>query len=401
MRSKEKNNGKVDLTRAKFLIEGVEIFGREGFWNISGEDGKIALIQKTNNSGGGIITPRFSDIHIHLDKTGTSGRIARRATSLFDAISLMDKDKDNWTEEDIYCRANEALEDAWHYGTGSLRTHIDWETQEVPLAWEILNELKSQWKGRLDIELAALCSLELLEQHGEKIAKTLKADNSVLGSFVYRNSQTEKKLKQVFEIAKKWGLLLDFHVDEGLEEGAAGIDIIIELAKAAGMQRKVLCGHACSLSIRNEAEVSEILKKAAEAQVGLVTLPTTNLWLQDNLENRTPRFRGLAPIKEAREAGVLVMIASDNCKDAFYPFGDHDVLSVFKTAVVAAHLNEKKWFDSITTTPAEWMGIRNKIEEGEDATFLRFDLNSIFELMNSQSQKYDVWNKGNIISVCK
>ena len=147
MRSKEKNNGKVDLTRAKFLIEGVEIFGREGFWNISGEDGKIALIQKTNNSGGGIITPRFSDIHIHLDKTGTSGRIARRATSLFDAISLMDKDKDNWTEEDIYCRANEALEDAWHYGTGSLRTHIDWETQEVPLAWEILNELKSQWKG--------------------------------------------------------------------------------------------------------------------------------------------------------------------------------------------------------------------------------------------------------------
>ena len=389
---------KETFSNDSYHFQGVKIFNKNGFWDISCKKHKITSIKKSEVKTGGIITPRFSDIHVHLDKTGTSRRIKQRATSLSEAIELINEDKNIWSEKDINQRANHAVNCAWKYGTGLIRTHVDWEQTSVPLAWEVLKTLQSEWKDRVQIEMASLSPLDMLIADGEKIAKIIKANNSVLGSFVYRNENLEEKINKIFQIAIKHDLSLDFHVDEGLDNEANGIDYIIKLAKETGMKRRVLCGHGCSLSIRDDSRVLKVLQNAAESEVGLTCLPTTNFWLQDSKEGRTPRLRGLAPIIEARNVGVPVMIASDNCQDPFYPFGNYNLLPVFKTAVIGAHLDETKWFDSITSIPSEWMGLKNQVQEGSEASIIWFDVDSLSSLINDTQYNFEVWHKGKIVN---
>ena len=380
-----------------FLFQGAKIFGNTGNWDISIANGKIEDISKSSKTHGGFITPRLADIHVHLDKTGTAQRMSRRATSLFDAIDLMHEDKKNWNEKDIYLRVAQAVKSAFTRGTGYTRTHVDWENEDYPIAWKIIKDIKYEWIDKVKIQMCSLTSIDLLESAGEKIAKKIKSDEGILGAFIYRNERLDEKIRKVFQLASKYQLELDFHVDEGLEKEANGIDLIIKYTEEFGMEGRVLCGHVCSLSLREEKMVSQLLKRAAIAKVGLTCLPTTNLWLQDNIEGRTPRLRGLAPVQEARTAGVPVMFASDNCQDAFYPFGDYDMLSVFKTAVIASHLNESEWFDSISTTPAKWMGFNNLISVGSEASFIKFNVDSLYDLFSGKNFEYDVWNKGELV----
>ena len=386
--SKSKNN---------CCFEGVQIIGKNGFWDLRTEKDKIFSIKQSSKKEGGLISPRFADIHVHLDKTGTSKRINRKANSLFDAIGLMNEDKKNWSEVDIYDRANSAIKNAWFSGTGFIRTHIDWETKHVPLAWSVLNKLKLEWKDRLEIQLVSLTPLDLLYDEIETISKFIRDDNAILGAFIYRNEDLEKKINRVVKIASDLSLDLDFHVDEGLEKEAKGIDFIVNSAIKYKMTGKVLCGHGCSLSVRPNLEVSKVLNQLAQNKIGLVCLPTTNLWLQDNVIEKTPRLRGLAPITEARNFGVNVMIASDNCQDPFYPFGDYNLLSVYKTAVLAAHLDESEWFDSITSKPANWMGFKNDIFEGGEASFLWFKTDKLNSLIAESYIEFELWNKGKFI----
>ena len=397
VRLKEKNNECDFLTKKETRFLGVRIPNQKGFWDVLIKDGMFESITKSLKNNGGILTPKLADIHVHLDKTGTAKRIGKRAGTLFEAIDLMEKDKVNWNENDIYNRASKALNIAWEQGTGFIRTHIDWTTPEVPIAWHVIKELRVEWRGKIEIQLASLCPLDMLAEEVKKIAKIVKADNAILGGFIFRNFRLREKLKLVFEAAKTNDIELDFHVDEGLDKQANGFDTVIDLVKKFNMKNRVLCSHCCSLSIRENSKVSTVLKMAAETGVGLTCLPTTNLWLQDNAIGKTPRYRGLAPIMEAKDEGIPIMIASDNCEDAFYPFGNYNQISNFSIAVLAAQLDERLWFDSISSIPANWMGAENNINKGSEANFLWYQANSLDELINKTEYKFEIWQKGRFI----
>ena len=52
-------------------------------------------------------------------------------------------------------------------------------------------------------------------------------------------------------------------------------------------------------------------------------------------------------------------VASDNCRDPFYGFGDHDMLEVYREATRIAHLDRPfgDWPRAVTSMPAEVMGL--------------------------------------------
>ncbi len=64
-----------------------------------------------------------------------------------------------------------------------------------------------------------------------------------------------------------------------------------------------------------------------------------NMFLQDRQAGRTPRWRGVTALHELSDAGVNVMIASDNVRDPFYAYGDLDMLEVWREAVRILHLD--------------------------------------------------------------
>jgi len=322
--------------------------------------GRIARIGPAPGPAAWLALPLPVDPHLHLDKTFIWPRAKPAAPGLFPAIEATLADRARWTSADITHRATRALDEAFDAGTRALRSHVDWVEPGVPLAWDVLAEVAADWRGRIAVQRAPLVSIDLLGDAdlGPVIAAHVaRTGDGVLGAFVYRHADYPAKLARIFRLAADHGLRLDFHVDEGLDPEAQAFDEIVRLTGMHGMGGRVLCGHACSLSIRPDDQVRRALAAAAAAGVGLCILPTTNLWLQDATPGRTPRLRGLAPLLEARAAGVQVMFGADNVADPFYPFGSYDPVETLRLASTAAHLDPGDWLDAITTTPAQWLGV--------------------------------------------
>jgi cytosine deaminase len=322
------------------------------------EGGRIARIDPMPGPTDWQALPLPVDPHVHLDKTFLWPRVRPAAPGLFPAIEATLADRAGWTAEDLRARAGRGVAEAAAYGLRALRTHVDWMEPGVPLAWPVLDEVAAD--APIGLQRAPLVSIDLLGDPdlGPPIAaEVARTGDGVLGAFLYRHADHAAKLARIFRLAADHGLRLDFHVDEGLEAEADGFDEIVRLTAAHGLAGRVLCGHACSLAIRPAADVARVLAAAGEAGVALCVLPATNLWIQDGTPGRTPRLRGLAPLHEARAAGVPVLFGADNVGDPFYPFGSYDAVETLRLACTAAHLDPADWLDTITTAPARALGL--------------------------------------------
>ncbi len=360
---------------------------------------RIAAIEPLSESAREVAMPLPVDPHVHLDKTFTARRCRSTKPGLFGAIEAMQEDIANWSEDDLRSRIGRALDEASENGMTALRSHVDWNEPQAPLAWHILGEMAQGWRGRLHVQRASLTSLDLLgdPDYGPCIADRVAKDGEVLGCFVYRNSRIDERLARVFALADRHSLRLDFHVDEGLEADANGFDRIVTLTARHGFRGRVLCGHACSLSTRPETEVARTIDAAAEAGVALTVLPTANLWLQDSSGDRTPRMRGLAPVHELRAAGVSVLFGSDNVADPFYPFGSYDSVEVLRMASLSAQLDPEGWLDSITAGPARSMGLEPpELAVGTPANFMLIEGRDWNEALRSPRARRQIVRMGRV-----
>lgn len=380
------------------VLRGVALAGRADRVDLALRAGRIASITRSSKRDGGLALPLMSDAHVHLDKTFVAHRLPRQAATLVEAIEISELDKAGWDANDIRSRASRALNSAYLYGTGRMRSHVDWNGPEVPIAWPVLNELRAEWRGRVELQLAALIPLDLVPEAGESIAARVAADRGVLGAFVYRNASLPANVARLFDLALRYDLALDFHVDEGLEPEAQGIDAIIEAAAARGFGARVVCSHACALSVRPGDVVRALLERLGAAGVSLCVLPTTNASLQNRTPGRTPRHRGIAPLQEARAAGVPVILASDNCRDAFYPWGDYDLWDVFRAAAPWAHLDPVTWLDAITDVPASLFDAAPGFVEGAAADFILFEADGIDDAVSRPLCKRQVWRHGALLT---
>jgi cytosine deaminase len=379
----------------RLLLEGVTLVRQAGRSDIEVIGGRIAALTPSKARNGGVVSPLLADAHVHLDKTYTIERTTGRVDGLFDAIALVEDDMRQWTANDIRRRAGRALEAAYLNGVCALRSHVDWPKPDVPLAWAVLNELRQEWKGRIDLQLSSLMPADLLPQAGARIAGQVRQDNAVFGVFFYRNADLAAKVELAFRLASDNGLELDFHVDEGLDIEAEGFAEIVAATARYKMAGRVLCGHACSLSVHDHRKLGSILSAGAKAGVALVVLPTTNLYLQDRAGGHSPRRRGIAPVLEARNAGIEVMLGIDNCRDAFYPFGDYDPLAILRLAVLACHVDPAEWTDSITTLPAARCGVpMTPIAVGNAADFIWFDATDLGDLISRPAAERVVYRAG-------
>jgi cytosine/creatinine deaminase len=84
-----------------------------------------------------------------------------------------------------------------------------------------------------------------------------------------------------------------------------------------------------------------------------------------------PPPAGSGPLQELHAAGVELVLATDNVRDPFYPYGVYDPLEALRLGVIAGHLDPAIWAAAITTTPAQALGLDPpKIVEGQPANFM-------------------------------
>jgi cytosine deaminase len=75
--------------------------------------------------------------------------------------------------------------------------------------------------------------------------------------------------------------------------------------------------------------------------VGIITLPATDLYLMGRKESHRIR-RGLTPVKRLLEAGVTVVAATNNVRNAFTPVGNANLLLMGFLLTVGAHMGTER-----------------------------------------------------------
>ncbi|MDO9434607.1 amidohydrolase family protein [Hydrogenophaga sp.] len=309
---------------------------------------------------GAPVLPGMVDAHTHLDKAFTLPRIGTVKPGLLGAIEASIGDRAHWTHADLRERAERGLQWAWEAGTTHLRTHIDWwDPKTPPLAWEVINELAAEWRGRIHIEQVALIKLALFQKPSEARALAQRVAvtgaHARLGGLVHSSNWDPQALQHLVLAAQATDLDLDLHVDEELNPHAQGLPFVTELLRETGFAGRVVCGHNCALAALPEGRALAILDAVARAPITLVSLPITNLLLQDAVTGRTPRLRGITLVKEARDRGIPLLFASDNVQDAFCRAGSFDPLEAMQTAALVAQLDTPfdTWSDALCRS--DWL----------------------------------------------
>lgn len=363
-----------------------------------------------------MLIPALADLHVHLDKTYVVHEVGAADGDLFKAIGLMAEHRAHWSGADIHRRIARALHEAHAAGTRAMRTHLDWPQPQAPRSLAEFEKLRDTWRGRITLQCASLTPLDefaaLAEPGvttGERIARQLAQVNqrceaqhgeaALLGAFVYRNEHIYEKLQAVFELAARYQLDLDFHVDEGLDHDACGLRAIAELAIQGKFKGKVTCGHACSLSIQSRVQAEQTLRLCAQTGIHLVALPSTNLYLQGAWD-QTPIERGITRLKEGAALSVSTSLATDNVADGFFPYGSYDLLDTFALGIQVGHLSPADdWLPAISTRPATAMGLPwdGRIAEGCPADFILLQARNGFELVTPAGRQRRVIRQGEFL----
>jgi len=306
---------------------------------------EAALSAESWDLAGMLVLPGFVDAHTHLDKAFTLPRMKEVRPGLLGAIDAMLDDRVHWSAPDVHERASRGLQWAWECGTTHVRTHVDWwEPDAVPLAWPVMAELAQEWAGRVRLEQVSLIKLPLFEDAAQamRLAKQVKATgpHALLGGFVHSTNWNENALRNLLVSAQACDLDVDLHVDEELNPAAVGLQTTARILREIGFEGRVVCGHICALAAQPEAQAFATLDAVARAPITVVSLPATNLLLQDAVTGRTPRLRGITLVKEARERGIPLLFASDNVQDPFCRLGSFDPVEALGTAALVAQLDE-------------------------------------------------------------
>ena len=303
----------------------------------TGEQGNVLTV----HAEGRVLFPRLAEPHAHIDKTQTWERAPNEDGTFVGAKAGAKGDRrESWSYDDAFRRMQFALECAYVHGVRSLRTHIDSQKKRTSPSWQVFDDLRRDWSGRITVQgVVSLGASKLMGPYGSKVADLAARYGAALGPVLYHAPGQDEEIDRAFQLARDRGLALDFHVDETLNREANGIERIAKKIIDTQFPYAVNCGHVCALSMKPRKERKRILSLVREAGISVVALPMTNLYLQDRATNVSPKYRAMMPLLESMKAGIMTALGGDNCRDAFHPYGDYDMVEVLREGVRLGHLD--------------------------------------------------------------
>jgi cytosine/creatinine deaminase len=346
-----------------------------------------------------IVLPCLIDVHTHLDKGHIWERSPNRDGTFALALSQGNGDREKyWQPEDVYRRLEFGLKCSYAHGTQAIRTHLDSSGKQADISLEVFQSLQSAWQDKITLQAVSLVSLDYYQTpEGIVLANKIAEIGGILGGVGWENPDLETQLDNIFTLAKERNLDLDFHADENGDRHSLCLPKVAQAAIKHDFSHQITCGHCCSLAVQPAEVVQQTIELVKQAGIAVVSLPMCNLYLQDRQPGITPHWRGVTRVHELKRQGVPVAFASDNCRDPFFGFGDHDVLEVFEQAVKIAHLDTPygDWITSVTTNPARIMDLPlGKIIPGSSADLIIFPARYFSELLARSQHNRIIIRKG-------
>jgi cytosine deaminase len=338
---------------------------------------KNAFARKlTLDAGGRVVAPAFVDAHVHLDKAFLSELAGPTEPRLERAIERVAELRGRVSFQQLSRSAARAVELLIKNGVTAARVHVELDPLVGLSLADMQLELAEKMSGRIKLQLVAFPQRGLDVPGVSELMSSAVQRLDVVGGCPYVDSDPAQHLDFVFGLAEKYGKAVDLHLDFSDDARRSLIALVAERTRAHGMQGKVTIGHVTTLASMSETEQSRALEQLAAAQISLVVLPATDLFLAGHGE---PGTRSLAPIERAHAAGVRVAIANNNLQNPFAPFGNGNLLQaawlVGLTRRVAARDGQALLLDAISHEPARILGLpEHGIVPGALADLVLLDL---------------------------
>jgi len=290
---------------------------------------------RTIDAGGRAVLPGFVEPHLHLDKALIYRRQPARDGTLEEAIRLTGQLKAEQDREDVLERSRAVLDMAVAHGTVAVRAHPDVDPIQGLIGVETGVALRDEYRDLLHLDIVAFPQEGIVKAPGtfELMEEALRMGANVVGGCPYNErtwDDTKRHIDIVFDLAERFDAPVDMHADfadSAADERFAAAGYIAERAIERGWQGRVSLGHVTSLGSLTRDEAAPVIERLREADVSIVTLPATDLYLGGRGDERNQR-RGLTPVHRLRDAGVNVTFSSNNVRNAFTPFGKADMLQI-------------------------------------------------------------------------
>jgi cytosine/creatinine deaminase len=316
---------------------------------------------------GYVLLPGFAEPHAHLDKAFTA-RLAHPADgSLASAIDAWLTLRGQLDQADFTARARRAALAYLSHGATVIRAHTDVSPALGTMPLAALRTVRDELDGAVDIEFVAMAGNPLTGAAGRENVAVLRdaidAGADVVGGAPWLDADPAAACEMLLDLAAAAGLPVDLHVDETTDPAADTLGTLIALARQ-GFPHALTVSHVVSLASRPRAAQRRAAAALAEAGIGVVTLPQTNLWLQGRAAAggaasapadsapadgvASPVTRGLTPVSVLLAAGVTVAAGSDNIRDPFNPLSRADPLETAALLAAAAHLTPAQALTAVT-----------------------------------------------------
>jgi cytosine deaminase len=346
----------VDLLRGARLADGsfVDVRLHGGVVSDVAAAGELDVHDSaaTLELDGWLLLTAPAEPHAHLDKALSFDLIQPPFGDLNSAVTHWRAYAETMSVESIVERARTQALAMLANGITAIRTHADVHAGFPTRCAEALIAVREQLAELIDIEIVALASWHA---SAADIEAALDIGVDLVGGAPHMSEDPEAEVARLVAIAAERGLGIDLHTDENLD-GPLTIGLFARLVRDLRRDRQYSASHCVRLGTLEAAQLSEVIAEVAGADLGVITLPITNLYLQ-GWQHPTLTPRGLTALRALLDGGVRVGAGADNVRDPFNPVGRSCAFETASLLVTAGHLSPEESWRLVSDGARDVMGL--------------------------------------------
>ena len=351
---------------------------------------------------GWLVIPSMAEPHAHLDKALTAESVPNPAGDLSGAIEawIAATASGVITYEDTVDRAVEAMRLLVSKGVTAVRSHVN--VASGSRALEAVREARKIVADLIDVQIVALTINPMTGPEGTDNRKALETaietGVDLVGGCPHLDPNPSVLIKDALGIAEDAGIGIDLHVDEMLDESVLTLHDLAKQVMDQGFENSVTASHCVTLGMQSLRKQAEVSADVAKANIAVLPLPQTNLFLQGrDISTATPR--ALTAIKSLEAAGVLVAAGADNVQDPFNLVGRSDPLETASLLILAAHEMPENAYKMVSVNARKAMGLEKAdLSLGSLADFVAIDAPSLRGAIADAPMSRKVFKGGVLIS---
>lgn len=373
------------------LIKNAKTRSRDELVDIAVLDGKITAIEKNIteeaskiiDASGNLVTESFVNGHLHLDKVYTLQMAGQEAlkeynganmggamTSIERAADFKAAYDESWIIENV----RKACSLAVKYGNTHIRAFADVDSKAKLEGVKALLKAREEYKDQVELQVVAFPQDGVEREPGtrELIKEALDLGADVVGGIPWIEFTREGEQDHVDSMcayAKEYNKPISMLLDDVGDAEERTLEMLCKKSIEMGWQGRVTAQHCRAMELYPENYFRKLVTLLKQAGVGIVSDPQTGPLA--------------ARVKDLLEAGVPVALGQDDIQDAYYPFGECNMLQV---AFLASHLlrmitfdDMELLYDMITVTAAKVLGMEgHELKVGGNADLVVLDQKDVY-----------------------